>query len=367
MAQGISGSLIKKQEEEKLKKKGLGVLPTAVTARPAHEAGKTMMMPEPIVDNSPLQGETMAAHGTGIEALPESKPMPWEMRGATKHTAHGDFPAVAKPAGVPAVQAIAADTGNQVEAEPGAGAEVAGSGDGGVYAPEYPAAAGVPTAAAETEKGGLNRSAMLKALMVAGLTMMDKGGRATRMPVSATSVIGQGGLAGVQAYDQEKAIQQKEGVTDQAMERIGLNIQNEKVALQSANIDLGVKKKMNTILDRLAVETDPKKLADLTMRYNAMSGKAGTTKAMQQVKEKVQIGVDELGQPTYAEKTIGSFDTGTGAMSRFDETGGGKGVPGQQQVEVPTERTIALMKRNKGNKEYEADYIRRFGSLPEGY
>ncbi|MCK4789460.1 MAG: hypothetical protein KAV87_37305 [Desulfobacteraceae bacterium] len=393
MAQRISAGLSRKQEEEKLKKKGLGLPglkagPGATTQVPviggrAGMPDKMAMVPRQEM-YSGQKGEMFSHQSDG--GLPERKEDFFMTARLPRPEGAGVQPAAPTAAIDPEAAAMGhAGLGGLLEKpaeiDPGAGTQPgvaeAAPAASGIYKPEYPSeeitpapgaqegvvepsAVGVP---AKVEKGGLNKQALNKALLVAGLTMVDRGGRTYDRPTSATSVVAQGGLAGVGAYDQEKALQQKEAVVEQGLEKgaiqtetarqalanqplkteaAKLAIEKEKIALQGAKISQRQKAKLNTLLDALATETDPTKFADLEKRYRAMAGKStgGKSSPMQQVKEKVKIGVDVLGEPLYEEKTVGAFDTGTGAVTRFSGEQG-RGLPAAKKgLDMATARSI---------------------------
>lgn len=190
---------------------------------------------------------------------------------------------------------------------------------------------------------GMNKNALLKGLMATGLSMMDQGGRTYSTPVSAGSIIGQAGQVGMATYDQEKQNQRGAHLTDvkisdaehdlrsktggQQFEQNQLDIAAAKLGVEkarndltAAKVDRTTKDKLNKILDELATEKDPVKFEALSKRYSAMLGKSagGKSHALQQVKEKIKVGVDPLGSPIYMEQVVGYFDPGSGQKVRYD-------------------------------------------------
>lgn len=404
MADNLGLALKRKQEEEKLKRKGLGVVPkfgegaeqlqvvggraVGVPVRPVvaptlpRTSRDTGYIPEEAVGGFPQRLEAEGGQAKSVFITPsqgeptESGDMQPEM--AVSHS------------GIPA--------GKQVEAEPGAGAVATDDTAGGIYAPEYPSGEvdqsvpepGRGVRVAPTTKGGLNKVALNKALLATGLNLMARGGRTYDRPTSAASIVGESGLAGVQAYDQEKAIQDKKAITEQALEKgqvsleasrvelanapmkteaARLAIQNAKISLADAKISHDQKVKASTILDSLATETDPKKYADLQKRYLAMAGKTGkpTTRNLQQVKEKVKIGVDAIGEDLYEERSVGFFDPTTGKKTLYEQAGG-KGLLGAGTGKTldsgnPEHRQIAqgFLNEAKGNRKLAEQLAREAG------
>lgn len=97
----------------------------------------------------------------------------------------------------------------------------------GVKLPEQP----------QVDKG----RALRRGALVAGLSMMERGGRAYGTPVSATSVVGTGGLKGVQAYEQDIATQRGEFAKEQKLEAGGIAMAGAKQDLASKPLETETK------------------------------------------------------------------------------------------------------------------------------
>jgi hypothetical protein len=138
--------------------------------------------------------------------------------------------------------------------------------------------------------------------MAAGLTMLDRGGRSYDAPVSAGSIMGQGGLVGMQAYDQDIQRQQVENRNQQSLEKSELDIAGAKQDLEDKPLETQRKKLVNEKLEAaIDAYRDDSKLNKILVQAKTDYANEKNPEQRKRIEEFIQAfsgtGEDKVNQP----------------------------------------------------------------------